>query len=135
MIKKIIASVLCILAITAMQAQGEQSAPDHKKGDRKEKIERIKQDLGLSEEQASQWETIHEQHRSRMRTLKENTSMSEDEKKVQMKELRSNKNERINALLTAEQQEKWKSMKADKRGKKKGSRHHGPPPSEKPIDD
>lgn len=129
-----ITSSLCFLVIIAMQAQEEPHTPDHQKGGKEKKAEQIKHDLGLSDDQAAQWQSIYEQHRSRMRTLKENTSMSEDEKKAQMKVLRSNRNEQIDALLNSEQLEKWKSIKADRRGKHKGSRHQGTLPIEKPIE-
>ena len=60
-----------------------------------------------------------------MKTLHEDTSLAPDDKKAKMKELHDSSTEKINAVLTPDQQSKWKQMKQEMMEKHKEMKGQG----------
>lgn len=64
-------------------------------------------DLNLSAEQQEQIKTINKDFRSKLEALREDKSLTKDTRRERMKELSDSKREKVQALLTPEQQTKW----------------------------
>ncbi|MCC6286691.1 MAG: hypothetical protein IT249_02290 [Chitinophagaceae bacterium] len=74
-------------------------------------MDRMKAELGLSDEQSAQIKTLQEDTKAKMKSIRENQSLSEDEKKQQIMVAFKNQREGINKILTPEQQKKMESMR------------------------
>lgn len=81
------------------------------------RMEEMKANLGLNDDQAAKLKTLNEQSHSQMKTIRENNSLSESAKKEQMKSLKQSTKTQRQSILTAEQIKKMDEMK---RNHKKG---------------
>ena len=87
-----------------------------KKLEKKEdKEEKLKEALGLTEEQSNQVKRINEKYKPQLKAVKDDTSLAEEAKKAKIKTLQEAKHKEINALLTPTQQKKFKEMKGGKK--------------------
>jgi hypothetical protein len=77
----------------------------------KERAEKMKTRLGLTDEQSSKLEKSRQQTGEEMKAIRENKSLSEEMKKDQMKELMRKQKENMKSLLTEEQLKKLKEVK------------------------
>ncbi|HEY8965302.1 MAG TPA: hypothetical protein VIM58_02590 [Candidatus Methylacidiphilales bacterium] len=89
-------------------------APHHGMDPAKQ-LERMKKDLGLSDDQVAKLKPIFADQFAAMKSIHENTSLSDEEKHTQAKAAREAAMEKIKAILTPDQLEKYKAM-----------HHHGP---------
>lgn len=80
--------------------------PHHKNADKV----KIKEELGLSKEQGDKLKTINEESRNKMMTLRKDSSLSKEDRKAKAKELMKERNDQINAILTPDQQTKYRQM-------------------------
>lgn len=71
--------------------------------------------LNLSAEQKAQIKTIMQNARANVQAVRNDTSLSPAEKKAQLKAIHADSKSRISAVLTPEQQAKWKAMRQEKR--------------------
>jgi Spy/CpxP family protein refolding chaperone len=76
-------------------------------------------DLNLSDAQKTQMQQLMTQMRPKMESIRSNTSLSEDQKRAQMQELRKGQMEQMKSILTPEQQQKMQSMRKDRRNETK----------------
>ncbi|MDG4945574.1 Spy/CpxP family protein refolding chaperone [Weeksellaceae bacterium KMM 9713] len=83
---------------------------EHKK-DKGEMLERMKEKLGLTDQQVSKIKAIDAKYQSQEDALKAKAKTLREEHKA----LRSKKREEIDQILTAEQKEKVKSMKKNRK--------------------
>lgn len=74
-------------------------------------MDRMKTELGLSDEQSAKMKTLQEDTRAKMKSIRENQLLSEDEKKEQVKAAMKDQHEGMNKILTPEQQKKMENMK------------------------
>ncbi|MFT4015356.1 MAG: hypothetical protein QM668_00220 [Agriterribacter sp.] len=74
-------------------------------------MDRMKTELGLSDEQTAKMKTLQEDTRARMKSIRENQSLSEDAKKQQVMAAFKDQREGMNKILTPEQQKKMESMR------------------------
>lgn len=95
---------------------------DHKK-EKGEMLEKMKEKLGLSDQQVSKIKAIDAKYQSQEDALKAKAKTLRD----QHKELRAKKRKEIDQILTAEQKEKVKSMKKN-RNKRDMHRHRNKSP-------
>jgi Spy/CpxP family protein refolding chaperone len=136
--KKIITGALVIaLSISAVQAQSTNAShgKGHKKGHQKEGRMHgpSHENLNLTAEQKAKVQSLHEQQRKEMETLRSNRSLSNEQRRTQQMELHQKHRAEFEAILTPEQriqaqkmQEERKStghyaMGQGKRGKKGAS--------------
>ncbi|HUQ49777.1 MAG TPA: hypothetical protein VM056_03600 [Terriglobales bacterium] len=95
-------------------------------GDRGEHMQKMAQELGLSEDQKAQFKTIHEQQRTKAMELRNNESLTREQKMEQMKALKESTHSQIQNVLTADQQKKFSEMKQHHKGRMgKGMRGQG----------
>lgn len=102
-----------------MKAKREQE-----KIDRSNKhFEKMKTELALTDKQSVELKAQNEAVRKNLKSIRENESMSKDEKMKQMKAIKDASQEKRNSILTADQRKKMEEMKAKKPQKdwKKGN--------------
>ena len=79
--------------------------------------QRFAEALNLTPQQQTDLKTIHENQRQQAQAIKNDTSLTPDQKKAKFKELRKSSREQMMAKLTPEQQEKFKEMRKEHRGR------------------
>ncbi len=87
-----------------MKVEGRQ----REEGMMKERAERMKTRLGLSEEQSAKMESNRKEMGEKMKAIRENSSLGDDQKREQMKELHKKQQENMKSILTEEQLKKLK---------------------------
>jgi protein CpxP len=106
-----------------VQAQtGDAAAGKGKgKGDRaaraKERLDKLQTELGLTEDQSKKLQGIMMEQRQTMKSVKDDTTLTEDQKKEKLKASRAEIDTKISAILTPEQKAKWEQLKKDRPGK------------------
>ena len=110
---KRILSLTVMAAILSSSAFAQQNR-DTKKDDRPGKHMRsgtMKDELGLSAAQKEQMKNLNEKYKSQHEAIRNNASLTQDQKKEQMKDLREKQQTEMKALLTTEQRTKWEAQK------------------------
>jgi|SwirhisoilCB2_FD_contig_111_1400682_length_598_multi_2_in_0_out_0_1 periplasmic protein CpxP/Spy len=102
----------------AANAATSQQATNNERGQRGEKFAEA---LNLTPEQKADLKSIHESTRQQAQAIKNDSSLTADQKKAKFKELRKNSREQMMAKLTPDQQKKFKEMQKERRG----HRRHG----------
>lgn len=91
-------------------------------------------DLNLTPAQKTQMQELHKSINAQREAIKNDASLTQDQRKEKMKELRKTQMEKMNSILTPEQQAQKKAqmqkMKENKKGhgnmhKNKNGKHHG----------
>lgn len=127
--KRILTSAL-VLALITGTAQA-QSASEKSKGHNKEhrmgghdKMGAYEQ-LNLTAEQKAQLLALKENFKRESESLRNNNSLSAEEKQARRKELHANWRSQSAAILTPAQQEQLQKIKAEKRANKEGKWNKG----------
>jgi Spy/CpxP family protein refolding chaperone len=106
------------------QATTNTSTNQEKRGEKmREHRDKMAKELGLTDDQKSQMKTIHQDARKQAQAIKNDSSLSADQKKAKMKELHEQTMAKSEAILTPEQKQKMEQLKAEHKGKR-GHRHH-----------
>jgi Spy/CpxP family protein refolding chaperone len=79
-----------------------------------DRIEEMKSTLGLSDDQIAKIKAGSESFRERGRAIRENQSLSDDQRRQQMETLRKDREANLKSYLTAEQIAKFEQMKGNK---------------------
>jgi ribosome recycling factor len=87
----------------------------------------LKQNLGLSDDQTTQVKAIYQDSQTKMEALRSNSSLAQDDRRSQMMDIRKGENDKINALLTADQKTKYETMQQEMRGRRGGGSGGGTP--------
>lgn len=80
-------------------------------------FESMKSSLALTNDQANQLKIQHESAQNRMKAIRENESLSREDKRSQMKAIKTEMAEKRKTILTPEQQQKMENMNKEKRQK------------------
>ena len=100
---------------------GEPTKGGGKGGDKaakgKEKLDKLKTDLSLTDDQAKKVQDIMMEQREKMKGMKDDTALTKEQKMEKMKAGRAEVDAKISALLTPEQKAKWDAMKKDRPAK------------------
>lgn len=89
---------------------GGQGSPGARPG-----IEQAAKELGLSDEQKTKLKAAMDEQREKMKALREDSSLSADDKKAKGKELRDAFQAKVKGILTPEQFEKWQKNMQQRR--------------------
>jgi Spy/CpxP family protein refolding chaperone len=101
-----------VLAQSGSQDSGQsQTAPAQSNA--QEKAKRPK--LNLTEEQKAQAKKIHEDARSQMAAVKNDGSLSADQKQAKMREIRHDAHKQFTAMLTPEQKKTMKEWRHERK--------------------
>jgi len=105
--------VLCALPVMAQDtapAASAQGAEGH--GRRGDSTAMLTKALNLTTDQQTQVKSINDDTRSQMMAVRNDTSLSQDDKRSKMMDLHKSSNDKIRAVLTDEQKTKFDAMQA-----------------------
>jgi len=135
---------LCMTAAGAAVAQdqapppppaGQAGPPPGGRGmmmDPGRRADRMKHELNLTDDQTSQVKAILEDSRTKMEALRSNSSLSHEDMRSQMMAIRKSENDKIEALLTADQKTKYEAMQEHMRDRMRGGENGEAPPPPPP---
>ncbi len=101
------------------------------RGGPERRVEMLKRHLNLSDDQTAQIKSIFEGQRAKMEALHSNTSLSEQDRRAQMKAIHEDGEVKIHAVLTPDQKTKYDAMEAHQWDRRRGG-PDGPPPADAP---
>ncbi len=118
--KFVLIAIAAIAFTTASQAQQDSSFHKKMNGEHAAKMQRnnMWNDLNLTQDQKDKMKKLHEDNKSKMDEIKNNASLSDDQKAEQMKTLREEQHKNMEALLTDDQKAKMKQMHEEKKERK-----------------
>ncbi|RYY99765.1 MAG: hypothetical protein EOO11_03830 [Chitinophagaceae bacterium] len=90
------------------------------RGERGEGFAKMQQELNLSAEQQQRMKTVNTEFRTKMEALRNDQSLSQEQRRSKHQELAQAHREQLKAILTPEQQEKAKSLRKGSRKGRKG---------------
>lgn len=86
---------------------------------------KAKVELGLSSEQEGKWDAVHQDFMKEMMDLREDDSISSEDRSQKMQTLNKQKNEAIEAILTKDQMKKLQEMRMEMRESRSGGKKGG----------
>jgi periplasmic protein CpxP/Spy len=89
------------------------------------RLKMLTEKLNLTEDQQAKLKPILEDQSKQMKALHGDASLAPAEKQAKMKELHEASTEKINAVLTPDQQAKWKQMRQEMMEKHKDMKGQG----------
>jgi Spy/CpxP family protein refolding chaperone len=125
-----VATGIPVLAQTAPNSQTQtngantqNAAPtqSHREFHHGDGFKHIGQSLNLTQPQQDQLKPIFEKQRQQVQAIRQDTSLSQDQKKQKIDALRQDSQAQIKGILTPEQQQQWEQMKAQ--GKERMGEH------------
>jgi Spy/CpxP family protein refolding chaperone len=124
--KALICALLAVAVIccgTALYAQDSMApggvGPQHRMAmSPEQRLQRMTKALNLTDDQQQKIKPILESESQQMQTLRQDTSMSQQDKWGKMEQIRQTSTSQITPILTPDQQKKYAEMNT----------HHGPPP-------
>ena len=87
-----------------------------RKAKRKERHEKMANELGLTADQKTQLKSLRDDQRKQMQAVKNDSSLSAEQKQAKMKEIHKAGMEKRDALLTPEQREKMQHIRDEHEG-------------------
>src|SRR5579864_4335292 len=90
----------------------EESADQH--------LQMLSEKLNLTEDQKAKLKPVLQDQMQQMKAVREDSSLSEEQKRAKMKTVHESLHDQINAVLTPEQQTKFKQMRQEQMQKHKG---------------
>jgi Spy/CpxP family protein refolding chaperone len=93
-------------------------------------LERYAQQLNLTDDQKAKIKPILEDQAKQMQALRDDTSVSQEDRRAKFTTIREATSKQIRALLNADQQKKFDDMQANMR--QFGGQRGGPPPAAPP---
>ena len=88
----------------------------------------LKDRLALNDSQTSQVKAIFEESQTKMEALRSNSALSQDDRRSQMMSIRKAQDDKVEALLTADQKTKYEAMQQEMRGRMRGGGQGGGTP-------
>ena len=89
------------------------------------RLKMLTEKLNLTDDQQAKLKPIIEDQSKQMKAIHEDTSLAPADKQAKMKELHESSIEKMNAILTPEQQTKWKQMRQEMMEKHKDMKGQG----------
>ncbi|HXH49499.1 MAG TPA: hypothetical protein VNM47_09150 [Terriglobia bacterium] len=83
-----------------------------------DQLARMTKQLQLTDEQQAKIKPIIEEQHKQMMDLRQDTSMSREDRFAKFREVRQQSLEKIKPILTTEQQKKWQKMQEERRGRR-----------------
>ena len=103
-----------LIALTGLRvaAQTDASSVDPEtKAKVQEKLAQISSELNLTDAQKAQLKPILQSEVQQLQAVKNDSSLSPDQKQAKVSEIRQSYKSQMSNILTPEQQKKWESMK------------------------
>jgi len=124
-----ILTILVLLAagLTFAQPSQESQAPTpdkhagmHHEESADQHLQMLSEKLNLTDDQKAKVKPVLQDQMQQMKAVREDSSLSEEQKRTKMKSIHESMHEQINSVLTPEQQVKFKQMKQEQMQKHKG---------------
>jgi periplasmic protein CpxP/Spy len=125
-----ILTILVLLAagLTFAQPSQESQAPTpdkhagmHPNGESADQhLQMLSEKLNLTDDQKAKLKPILQDQMQQMKVVREDSSLSQEQKRAKMKSIHESLHDQINAVLTPEQQAKFKQMRQEQMEKHKG---------------
>ena len=119
--------VFLAAALTFAQPSQESQAPTpdkhagmHHEESADQHLQMLSEKLNLTDDQKAKIKPILQDQMRQMKAVHEDTSLSEEQKRAKMKSVHESLHDQINAVLTPEQQTKFKQMRQEQMQKHKG---------------
>ena len=112
-------------AAPAAQEHGAMGGPAMGAMTPESRLKMLTEKLNLTEDQQAKVKPILEDESKQMKALHDDTSLAPTDQRAKMKELHESSTEKINAVLTPDQQAKWKQMKQEMMEKHKEMKGQG----------
>ena len=80
----------------------------------------MKETLNLSDEQAEKVKAVFAKNQEKLKALREDQSLSQDDRRTKMREIFQGMEEDLKPILTPEQQAKWKEEREKRRAQRPG---------------
>lgn len=111
------AGVVFALSMNAQSSDTDrvQRGKEGKKGDR---MEKVKEELGLTDDQATAWEAINEKYRAEHQKTKDANEGKRAAIKEEMEAIREAHDAEVAAILTPEQLVKWNEIKEEREARR-----------------
>jgi Spy/CpxP family protein refolding chaperone len=113
-------------------AEMKEDTRENRQGMVEKRIEMMSENLNLTEQQKKDIKPIIENEMKEMRTVREDSSLTPEQRREKTKAIRQTTKEAINKILTPDQQKKYAEMEenrqkmAERRGESRENRHRGP---------
>jgi periplasmic protein CpxP/Spy len=118
----------CTLATRAQDSSAQQSTAEaHSgmhQGQHMSRLEWMSKELNLTEDQKTKLKPVLEDENKQMQSLHSDTTLTAEQKRDKMKDLRQNTDSQINQILTPDQQKKYEELKSQQK------MHHEAKPDE-----
>lgn len=129
-------SALCAVPVLAQDA-APAAAPQGQMGPRGgrmegRQLEMLTKRLNLTTDQQTQVKAIDEDTGKQMMAVRNDTSLSQDDRRSKMMAIRKASQDKIRAVLTDEQKTKYDALLAEQRERMKGGGQGAPPPPPPP---
>jgi protein CpxP len=135
--------IVCCASLIAMAApfmpaqdspsNSQQASPSQDDGrwrhgppDPARRTQELNKQLNLTSDQQTKVQDIFQSERSQMESLRQDTSLSQQDRRAKMMEMHKNTDSQIRAVLDSTQQQKWDEMQA-KRAQRMENRRSGAP--------
>jgi periplasmic protein CpxP/Spy len=84
-----------------------------------QQLQRLSDKLNLTDDQKTKLKPILQDQMDQMKAVRDDTSLTPEQKRAKMKSTHASVNDQINAVLTPEQQVKYKQMQQERTEKRK----------------
>lgn len=114
-------AMMALFIATGVAAQEKRDTVHYNGATAKEKV-KLKKELGLTKKQAKTMKASNQEFKEETKTIKNDSTLSQQEKRQQLKKIHEAKQQKLDSLLTPEQKEKVKALRKEKVLKKKGDK-------------
>lgn len=104
---------MTVFTAVGLYAQDSTAVKHHQHGKRHDKA--MYQSLQLTQEQNDKIKAFNDESKAKRKEIMSNSSLTQDDKKKQLKELRANNQKNIAGVLTDEQKAKLKEMRKQRK--------------------
>jgi Spy/CpxP family protein refolding chaperone len=118
----VLAVLVWVLFVPALGSAQQGGGPPAQRGRRE------RPDLGLSQTQRQQIRQIRQEGREHAQAIRNDSSLSPEQRKAQLRQLRKETHKKVEAILTPEQRAKLRQFRKERRGGPGGRGPQGQPP-------
>ena len=119
--KKLLLFIVVCLVVN-FTAYAQTSKEQKRQENMQKAAQAMQKKLGLTDEQTTQWKEIHTNTMTKMRVIQGDSSLSKEQRRVQLMALHQENQKQVSIILTPEQQAKLKDLKEDMKAKWKEKR-------------
>lgn len=116
----LIAAIVTLFSVSATYAQDSASAGNGR-GKMENRREALYNDLNLTQDQKDKMKALDDDSFKQMKAVRDDNTLSDDQKKDKMKEIRKTQKEGRDKILTKEQSEKLDAKMKEMRGRRGGN--------------